>query len=132
MLRGRSVRLVVDGYNVSKCGWPGPSLEMERESLLRALQSLHLVSGTDVIVAFDGDDTQGVPLSKRTGVAVVFSEAGEEADSVVVEIVAKTPLAKPVVVASSDRWVREHAETFGAVVISAQTLVSVLRKAPGR
>jgi hypothetical protein len=33
------------------------------------------------------------------------------------------------VVASSDRWVREHAETFGAVVVSAATLVAVLRRA---
>jgi predicted RNA-binding protein with PIN domain len=62
----------------------------------------------------------------------VFSSPGEEADSVVVEIVASTPLQTPVIVASSDRWVREHAETFGAVVVSAATLLGVLRKAPGR
>ena len=132
MLRGPSVLLVVDGYNVSKTGWPNPSLEIERESLLSALHGLHLSKGTDVVVAFDGDGTQSFSKKGRPGVRVVFSKPGEEADSVVVETVSKTPLETPVVVASSDRWVREHAETFGAVVISAATLVAVLRKAPGR
>jgi predicted RNA-binding protein with PIN domain len=132
MLRAPSVLLVVDGYNVSKTGWPNASLEVERESLLNALHGLHLTRGTDVIVAFDGDGTQSFGSVRRTGVRVVFSEPGIEADSVVVEVVAKTPLAIPVVVASSDRWVREHAETFGAVVISSATLVAVLRSGPGR
>jgi predicted RNA-binding protein with PIN domain len=132
MLRGPSVLLVVDGYNVSKTGWPDASLEIERESLLSALHGLHLTSGTDVVVAFDGDGTQSFSKKGRHGVRVVFSAPGEEADSVVVELVSKAPLQTRIVVASSDRWVREHAETFGAVVISAATLVAVLRKAPGR
>ena len=132
MLRGPSVLLVVDGYNVSKTGWPDSSLEIERESLLSALHGLHLTSGTDVVVAFDGDGTKSFAKKGRQGVRVVFSAPGEEADAVVVEIVSKAPLQTPIVVASSDRWVREHAETFGAVVISAATLVAVLRKAPGR
>lgn len=132
MLRSGSVLLVVDGYNVTKTGWPDASLEVERESLLSAVHSLHLTSGTDVVVAFDGDGTRSFAGPRRPGVRIVFSAPGEEADSVVVETVSKTPLGTPVVVASSDRWVREHAETFGAVVISAATLVAVLRKAPGR
>ena len=75
-----------------------------------------------------------VTISKkgRPGVRVLFSAPGEEADAVVVAIVSETPLRTPVVVASSDGWVRAHAETFGAVVISAATLMAVLRKAPGR
>lgn len=132
MLRAPSVLLVVDGYNVSKTGWPNASLEVERESLLSALHGFHLTSGTDVIVAFDGDGTKGVTNVRRKGVRVLFSEPGVEADEVVVDVVSRTPLPVPVVVASSDRWVREHAETFGAVVISSATLVSVLRSAPGR
>ena len=128
MLRSGPVLLVVDGYNVSKTAWSGTSLAVERESLVRALQGLHLTSGVDVLVVFDGDGTPAFAKATRPGVRVVFSPPGEEADSVVVETVASTPLRTAVVVASSDRWVREHAETFGAVVVSAATLVSVLRK----
>ena len=128
MLRSGPLLLVVDGYNVSKTAWSGTTLAVERESLVRALQGLHLTSGVDVLVVFDGDGTPAFSKTNRPGVRVVFSPPGEEADSVVVETVAAMPLATAVVVASSDRWVREHAETFGAVVISAATLVSVLRK----
>lgn len=128
MLRSGPLLLVVDGYNVSKTAWSGTSLAVERESLVRALQGLHLTSGVDVLVVFDGDGTPAFSKTNRPGVRVVFSPPGEEADSVVVETVAAMPLDTAVVVASSDRWVREHAETFGAVVISAATLVSVLRK----
>ena len=63
-----SVLLVVDGYNVTKTGWPNASLEVERESLLSAVHSLHLTSGTDVVVAFDGDGTRtftGPPPRRR-------------------------------------------------------------------
>jgi predicted RNA-binding protein with PIN domain len=119
---------VVDGYNVSKTAGGGASLELEREWLVRALESLHLTSTVDVTVVFDGDGTRGLAKASRRGVHVRFSPPGVEADSVVVEIVASTPLATPVVVASSDRWVREHAETFGAVVVSAATLIAVLRR----
>lgn len=132
MLRAGPVLLVVDGYNVSKAGWPNVALEIERDSLVSALSSMHLTSGADVVAVFDGDGTQSISGTRRTGVRVMFSKAGEEADAVVVEIVSQTPLETPVIVASSDRWVREHAETFGAVVISAATLVAVLRRAPGR
>jgi predicted RNA-binding protein with PIN domain len=132
MLRSRPVLLVVDGYNVSKSAGPSASLSVERESLVRSLEGLQLTSGAEVQVVFDGDGTPAFSKANRRGVRVVFSPAGEEADSVVVEIVASTPLQTPVVVASSDRWVREHAEAFGAVAISAATLLAVLRKAPGR
>ncbi|MDQ1466665.1 MAG: hypothetical protein QOH10_1080 [Actinomycetota bacterium] len=133
MLRSGPVLLVVDGYNVSKAAGPSASLALERESLVRALHSLHLTSGADVLVVFDGDGTPAFSKTNRpAGVRVVFSSPGVEADSVVVESVAATPLHTPVVVASSDRWVREHSETFGAVVVSAATLVTLLRRAPGR
>jgi predicted RNA-binding protein with PIN domain len=107
-------------------------LAVERESLVRALEGFQLTCGIEVLVVFDGDGTPAFAKAARRGVRVVFSSPGEEADSVVVEIVASTPLPTPVIVASSDRWVREHAETFGAVVVSAATLLGVLRKAPGR
>ena len=132
MLRSGSVLLVVDGYNVSKTAGSAASLAVERESLVRALEGFQLTCGIEVLVVFDGDGTPAFAKAARRGVRVVFSSPGEEADSVVVEIVASTPLQTPVIVASSDRWVREHAETFGAVVVSAATLLGVLRKAPGR
>lgn len=129
MLRDAAVVLVVDGYNVTKAAAAGGSLATEREWLVRALEALHLRCGPEIVVVFDGDDTPVFGQRKRRGVRVAFSPAADEADSVVVEAVAATPPTVPVVVASSDGWVREHAETFGAVVIAAPTLLGVLRRA---
>ncbi|MCZ7526454.1 MAG: NYN domain-containing protein [Acidimicrobiia bacterium] len=64
---------------------------------------------------------------RRPGVRVVFSAPGEEADAVVVREVAGLPPHVPAVVVSSDRWVREHAEGEGALAVSADTLLAVLR-----
>jgi len=58
---------------------------------------------------------------------VLFSDSGEEADEVVVREVARLPKRIPVVVASSDGWVREHAQAEGAVVVAADALVTALR-----
>jgi predicted RNA-binding protein with PIN domain len=58
---------------------------------------------------------------------VLFSAAGEDADDVVVREVARLPKRVPVVVASSDAWVREHAEKEGAIVIASNTLLAVAR-----
>ena len=128
MLRDPAVLLVVDGYNVTKTAGAGGSLATEREWLVRALEALHLQCRADVVVVFDGDDTPVFGQQKRRGVRVAFSPAAAEADSVVVATVSSTAATVPVVVASSDGWVREHAETFGAVVISAATLLGLLRR----
>jgi predicted RNA-binding protein with PIN domain len=128
MLRDAGVLLVVDGYNVTKASGASGSLATEREWLVRALEALHLRCGVESVVVFDGDDTPVFGQPRRRGVRVTFSPAAAEADSVVVSAVSATPATVPVVVASSDGWVREHAETFGAVVISAPTLLALLRR----
>jgi predicted RNA-binding protein with PIN domain len=130
MLRDPSVVLVVDGYNVTKAAGAGGSLATEREWLVRALEALHLRGGTETVVVFDGDDSPVFGQRARRGVRVIFSPAAAEADEVVVSSVSSTPASVPVVVASSDGWVRDHAETFGAVVVSAATLLGLLRRAP--
>ena len=80
------------------------------------------------IVVFDGADVEGVRLPRRAGVKVVFSPPDEEADAVVVEQAAALPEDVPVIVASSDGWVRNQARSARARVVSSQTLLSVLRR----
>ena len=128
MLRTRGVVLVVDGYNVSKTAWPTASLEEQRERLLAALAELHLRIRCEVVVAFDGSGVRGVPSARRPGVRVVFSDAGETADDVVVHEAGVLPGTVPVVVASSDGEVRERATQAGAVAVASSTLLSVLRR----
>jgi predicted RNA-binding protein with PIN domain len=128
MLRTRGVRLVVDGYNVSMSGWHDDPVAKQRERLLAALERLHLRLRADVVVVFDGADVEGGRAARRTGVRTVFSVNGEKADPVVIREVERLPEATPAIVASSDGWVRDHAEAAGATVVSAASLLEVLRK----
>jgi predicted RNA-binding protein with PIN domain len=128
MLRTRGVVLVVDGYNASMTGWPDAVPAEQRERLVAALERLHLRVRCDVVVVFDGADVVGVQPPRRTGVRVVFSEDGEEADPVVVREVESRPKRVPVIVASTDHWVRDNAEANGALVVPSAVLLDVLRR----
>lgn len=128
MLRTRGVLLVVDGYNVSKTAWGDAPLEEQRERLVAALAELHLRIRCDVTVVFDGADVRGVPLPRKPGVRVVFSDAGETADDVVVREAGAPATTIPIVVASSDAEVRTRAEVVGAAVVQSAVLLSVLRR----
>lgn len=130
MLRAPGAALIVDGYNVSMLGWGDVSLSDQRERLGAALAQLQARTRCRVTLVFDGAGVEGVRPARRTGVRVVFSEPGEEADRVVVRAVAALSKRVPVVVASSDAEVRADAERHGAAVVSAATLLSVLRS-PG-
>ena len=128
MLRTPRAVLVVDGYNVSMLAWGDAPPAQQRDRLLSAISELQLRTRARVILVFDGADVGGVLPPRRPGVRVVFSPEGEEADAVVVRQAADLPVEVPVVVASSDGWVEEHARESGAHVVSSATLLRALRR----
>jgi len=127
MLRTPDAMLAIDGYNVTKRAWADVTAADQRERLGIAATELHRRLGCNVLIVFDGDGTAALPGVRRGGVRVIFSDASEEADDVLVREVTALPKRVPVVVASSDAWVRTHAEAAGAVVVSADTLLRLLR-----
>ena len=120
--------LLVDGYNVTKTGYGTLPLADQRGRLLTALEGLASRTKAEITCVFDGADVGGVLPPRRPGVRVVFSPEGEEADAVVVRQAADLPVEVPVVVASSDGWVEEHARESGAHVVSSETLLRALRR----
>lgn len=128
MLRAQGVVLVVDGYNVSMAGWGQVELAAQRERLAVALSRLHLRTRCSVVLVFDGAGVEGVAPTRRPGVRVVFSAADEQADPVIVRTVADLSPTTPAVVATSDRWVQENAASQGAAVVSAATLLELVRR----
>jgi len=127
MLRTRGVVLVVDGYNVSMAGWGGASVTDQRTYLADALARLHARTRCDVIVVFDGADVDAVRGLRHPGIRVFFSDPGETADKVIVRTVGGLAPHRAAVVASSDRWVQDHAAEEGAQPVAADTLLAVLR-----
>jgi predicted RNA-binding protein with PIN domain len=133
LVRTNGVVLVVDGYNVSHACWPELAIAEQRRRLVDALSELAARTGADVEVVFDGGehDQPAPPGATRQLVKTRFSPPGTEADDVILEMVERYPAHRPVVVATSDRRVRDGVRQRGANVISAGQLLKVLRRDRG-
>lgn len=122
--------LVVDGYNVTKTGFPDLSLEQQRRRLLTGLSHLAARSGAEVTCCFDGAALPGrVPAANARGVRVLFSPAGQSADDLIRRLVRAEPPGRPVCVVSSDREVVDGVRRAGARAVSAAALVRRLDRA---
>jgi predicted RNA-binding protein with PIN domain len=122
--------LLVDGYNVSMAAWPDADIAEQRQRLVRLMADLAArTPGLGVEVVFDGATTDATPaaLPARTGVNVRFTAHDVEADDELLSMVARYPVPRPVVVASTDRRVRDGARRRGANVLSAHQLLAVAR-----
>ena len=118
------VHLVVDGYNVTKTGFPELSLEKQRNRLLMGLSNLAARSGAEVTCCFDGAALEGrVPAASARGVRVLFSKAGQTADELIRRLVRAEPEGRPVCVVSSDREVADGVRRSGARAVSSMALV---------
>ena len=124
------VHLIVDGYNVTKTGYPDLSLEKQRTRLLMGLSNLAARCGAEVTCCFDGAALEGrVPAVSARGVRVLFSKAGETADELIRRLVRAEPPGRPVCVVSSDREVADGVRRSGARPVSAVALVRRLDRA---
>lgn|GEM_PF-136694 len=124
--------LIIDGYNVTKGGWPELTLEQQRSRLGRGLSGLAAQTGAEVTVVYDGADPMvGLPKQPR-GVRVLFSRKGQTADEVIRALVRGEPNGRPVIVISSDREVADGTRRNGAYPLSSDTLRRRLQRALSR
>ncbi|OLE25535.1 MAG: hypothetical protein AUG44_15665 [Actinobacteria bacterium 13_1_20CM_3_71_11] len=115
--------LVVDGYNVTKTGYPDVSLEQQRSRLVSGLGGIAAQTGAEVTVVFDGAErVVGLPPTPR-GVRVLFSRKGETADELIRRLVRAEPAGRPIVVISSDREVADGVRRHGAYPLGSLTLI---------
>ncbi|MEU7783233.1 NYN domain-containing protein [Amycolatopsis sp. NPDC049159] len=123
-----NVHLIVDGYNVTKTGYPELALADQRDRLIHQLQALAARTSAEVTVVFDGAGVLSVPASVPRGVRVLFSDRGVLADDVIRNIVATEPAGRPMVVATSDRAVADSVRGGGAHPTPSSVLVSRLSR----
>lgn len=121
-----SVHLVVDGYNVTKTGYPELSLSDQRDRLVRQLAALSARTSAEVTVVFDGAGVVAVPTAAPRGVRVLFSDPGVLADDVIRALVTAEPEGRPVVVATSDRAVADSVRRRGAHPVPSAVLLARL------
>ncbi|MFJ9420908.1 NYN domain-containing protein [Streptomyces sp. NPDC101249] len=119
--------LVVDGYNVTKTGYPQMPLEKQRLRLLGQLSQLAAQTGAEVTCVFDGAELLApVLLAPPRGVRVLFSKPGVTADELIRQLVRAEPPGRPVIVASTDREVADGVARAGARPIASAMLLKRL------
>ncbi len=129
LLRVANVVLLVDGYNISNALAPGQPLTEQRARLLDALRELQARTGVAIEVVFDGAQAHDPWVAGgRSPVHVRFSPPDVEADDVLVDLVAALPAARPVVLATSDRGLRDRVRRHGANLIGARQLLAAMRR----
>lgn len=123
------VHLVIDGYNVTKTGFPGVDLEQQRTRLLAGLAGLAAQTNAEITVVFDGAGRLPAAPGVPRGVRVIFSPPGETADEVIRRLVRAEPEGRPVVVISSDKEVADGIRHAGAYAVPSAVLVRRLDRA---
>lgn len=122
-------RLVVDGYNVSKTGWPGAPLDVQRARLLAALAPLAARTGAETTVVFDAAEaSERPPVRPPRGVRVLFSPPGVIADDVIGELVEAEPDGRVVLVVTDDAAVRARTARAGARGVPSRVLLDLLAR----
>ena len=119
--------LVVDGYNVTKTGYPQMPLEKQRLRLLGQLSQLAAQTGAEVTCVFDGAELAApVLLAPPRGVRVLFSKPGVTADELIRQLVRAEPPGRPVIVVSTDREVADGIARAGARPVASAVLLKRL------
>lgn len=121
--------LVVDGYNVTKTGYPSLPLEKQRLRLLGGLAVLAAQTGAEMTCVFDGAELAApVLLAPPRGVRVLFSRPGQTADELIRRLVRAEPPGRPLVVVSSDREVADGVAAAGARPVPSVLLLRRLER----
>jgi predicted RNA-binding protein with PIN domain len=123
-----TLHLVVDGYNVSKTGYPELTLADQRNRLITQLGALAARTRVEITVVFDGAGVMAAPPRGARGVRVLFSDPGVLADDVIRSIVAAEPHGRPVAVATADRAVVTSIRASGAYSVPSSVLVTRLAR----
>ncbi|MER5688689.1 NYN domain-containing protein [Streptomyces sp. NPDC002205] len=121
--------LIVDGYNVTKTGYPQLPLEKQRLRLLGGLAVLAAQSGAEMTCVFDGAELAApVLLAPPRGVRVLFSKPGVTADELIRQLARAEPPGRPVVVVSTDREVADGVAKAGARPVASVLLLKRLSR----
>lgn len=126
--------LIVDGYNVigawseaERRQWP---LDECRDRLMRQLEDYGGYSGEEVVLVFDGYQSERKFRTEEThgALTLVFTKHGETADSYIERLVASTPKYRAVRVATSDGLEQSQVLSTGATRMTSRELLRELKQ----
>ena len=119
--------LIVDGHSVI-FAWPelrslhDQRTASARDRLIRILTEYQDLSGTSVVLVFDGKGPVITQDSEPGGIQVFYSNTSHTADDIIERLVAKYGSIYSITVATSDLLEQQTAIAFGGNPISAEGL----------
>jgi predicted RNA-binding protein with PIN domain len=118
--------LIIDGYNL--IGIYHKDLKKEREKLIDSLISYRKRKGHEITVVFDGWKTGEAKETQSivSGIRIIFSRIGENADSVIKRIISTEK--HDWIVITSDREIKDFAFSSGAIPIPAEMFLNIYKK----
>lgn len=136
-LRTPGVRLLVDGYNVTRSGsgFGHLSLEQQRDRLRDLLKKLSNRLKVSTVLVWDGGEVP--PGTKRPTAGYLIEEYSlpdrtpegtdkDRADRHIVDLLQEMP-PDPVVVVTNDRALKEQARSQRSTIASSEQLLALLR-----
>ena len=121
-----NAHLIVDGYNVTKSGYPDLPLAGQRARLVTALAALVGRTGAEVTVAFDGAARPPSQPPAPRGVRVLFSAPDQIADDLIRDLVDAEPPGRPLVIVTSDQEIVLDVLRGGAYTAPSAVLLAAL------
>ena len=130
-LRMSAQVLIVDGHSII-FAWPELRALHEsrtasaRDRLTKILTEYQDLSGTTVVLVFDGRGPVITQENEPGGIQVFYSNTGHTADDIVERLVAKYGTIYSITVATSDLLEQQTAITFGGSCISPEGLRNLI------
>ena len=119
-----SIHIIIDGYNLIRQSKQLSALDLQdiqlgREALVDMLAAYKKIKAHRITVVFDGTRTPLLSLQRdrQKGITMVFSHAGESADTVIKQMALRE--SEKALVVSSDLDIVHTVEARGAATISA-------------
>ena len=126
--------LIIDGYNLifakEQVETSGPSLEQLRNKLINRLKEYNRPRNEHIILVFDGESDALYPERRKEdkNIEVVFSQAGQTADDLILSLVSASALPKATEVITSDRELTDGVKRLKAKVCSSTDFLDRLNK----
>ena len=126
--------LIVDGHSII-FSWPEllalhqRNTAIARDSLVKTLTASQDVSGTNVVVVFDGKGAMVNKIEEPGGIQIFYSNAGRTADEIVERLVAKYVNKFSITVATADLLEQQTVTSFGAQPIGSEGLRRMIQDA---
>ena len=126
--------LIVDGHSII-FSWPEllalhqRNAAIARDSLVKTLTAYQDVSGSLVVVVFDGKGAMVNKIEEPGGIQIFYSNAGRTADEIVERLVAKYAKKFSITVATADLLEQQTVTSFGAQPIGSEGLRRMIQDA---